>query len=126
MPTHKMKAFIETDYIVGVWYVNGDHTNWMCVAWKSPQGWEGHYRFRYERISDPVINTPWSGLDEKSWYSLSIREMSEDELITGLSTVAQEVATMWDSTLQFIPIHGNSDALIKALKDQPWAHMKGD
>lgn len=119
------KTFTDSDYILGVWFVAGSGVDWFCAIWKEDDGWAGHYRFRYEsQISDPVINTPFSGLDEKSWYRLVISERKEDAIVKDITDVADEIAQKWDSAVEFVPVRGNGTALLEALDSRPWAFQR--
>ena len=113
------------DYILGVWFVQGPQVNWMCSFRKREGTWQGEYRFRYERIADPVINTPFSDLDEKSWYTIQLKdECSEKELKETTMELAELLAKTWESQVQFVPVGGGADELFAALETQPWAHIK--
>ena len=121
------KTFIESDYVLGVWFVPGSNVDWLCVLWREGDEWKGHYRFRYySPIEDPVVNTPFSGLDEKSWYSLSMKGKTEEMVQQDISAVADRIAREWRSEVDFVPVRGNGAAVIDALRLRRWAFMQKD
>src|SRR5882762_9688868 len=74
------------DNILGLWFVAWQGADWMAGLWKTPNGPEGKYRFRYYK-DDKAFGSK----DEKRWYVLKPigAPQPDEEIVETLSRMAE-------------------------------------
>ena len=116
------------DYCIGLWFVYGDHKDWMggVVRKKNTETFEFKYRFRYYADSDP-FEDPFSDKDRRNWYSGTVNpDQTEADIIASMNDLAKFVSRgpgfygKYDVAL----VQGGYDKLVKAMTDKPWLHMQ--
>lgn len=107
--------------VLAIWYVAAKGEDWMaCVSRKRGEdAWTMRYRFRYYSGS----RDPFDESDRKSWYSGTIDDEAEGEILAKMDLVAAFVAKGKGGKLTRLLINGDGRKAMELLAKEPWSHV---
>ena len=98
----------EDDYILGCWFaVDPDDNDWLMTIKRKqddPLNWTGEYRFRYR-----VDNKVFQSQDRKSFYSFTITNQTEEQVIEQLNKLVDMIREQYSKFFKYTEIKGNSE-----------------
>jgi hypothetical protein len=127
-----MLSFDKMEYLAAMWFVGsapGDlqiGRDWVAVLFraKGDSQWKGEYRFRYYH---PGGRDPFDEKDQKNWYGFTVDSSdprNEDDLISCVDLLANEIAVQWGVTVDRVDIKGKPELLIQKASGRHWLHLK--
>lgn len=111
----------DTDYILGVWFIEHDKSNVMSILKRDTDenNWVGELRFRHF-----VDNKVFDSEDKKTVYEITVKNKTENEVI--------EMQAKWmneASGLSLMPlvdhfiVKGDSKKFMEMALTKEWMHM---
>jgi hypothetical protein len=123
----------EDGYYVGAWFLAGPQRDWLGVL-RHDDGGTLRLDFRYRYYGDPTSRDPFDGTDDKSVYTASYADKTEEEAIKITDAlVAELVRNGWCGTRlpwkvqklrHRMIVRGDGRAFMRAMASAPFAHFK--
>ena len=117
----------DDDYVFGIWYVHPPSegharrnklriADWLCFLWRdtSQSAIRGAYRVRYYPV-------PAFGNYEFYWYDIYRSDGDAQAALKSQRAIANMLADKHCSFLEYVPVDGGPDKLVKILTKCPWA-----
>jgi len=115
-----MIEFTENTYCLGIWYLQDETRDWLAAVTREGE-FVARYRFRYYRD-----DKAWDSDDVKNWWEARCPGKTEDQIIAMIDDVAAALRRQGFSTSE--PwrriVRGNSEAVLEALKQAPFSHIR--
>jgi hypothetical protein len=113
--------------VVGAWLLAFADKDWLGMIFKEVAigPWILRYRTRYYDPEDP---DPWSGLDRRTWEEVHLAaDLPRDELLALMRGTVAQIREAWPQPMvgtDEVLVHGDGQALARALSTRPWAQRK--
>jgi hypothetical protein len=115
--------FLSTDLIIGFWFAsNKKHDNAQYVLIKRDDKYILEFRMRYSKSDDP-----FSGEDEKSFYTYSIdpKDKSEKEIIDIVNTMFnRSIDAGFNDVVDHFLVNGGAMEFLEIIKTKEYMHIK--
>jgi hypothetical protein len=120
----------ETSYIDTAWFASDDGMDFLAMVFQDAPGqpWRMTARFRYYATTGAARQDAWDGKDEKRVTRAIAKTDSDadrEKLLAGMARVMTEMICEGLRVTK-MTVHGNSDAYLALIKNQPWVHVRTD